>query len=177
MGNLEQGIQKWFLNHLDQVNQGKLFSISKLADELNTNSEELTNIIQKGVSVEYNRRCQHIVFTGNNTCSLDTEEIVRTCIRNYFECQDYFVIGWAGLEFPFKENIKKLTDVCGKKPQEIMQELKPYLKNNGIDLLAFKGNELHVIELKGVTLEKSDFNIFTSFSSLFNFSIACVVML
>jgi len=155
---IEQNIQKWFLDHLDQVNQGKLFSISKLATELESNSEELTNIIQKGISVEYNRRCQHIVFTGKNTCSLDTEEIVRTCIRNYLESQDYFVIGWAGLEFPFKENMQKLMNVCGKKPEKIMQELKPYLKNNGIDLLAFKGNELHVIELKGVTLEKSDFN-------------------
>jgi len=158
MHKLEQKIQDWFLDHLDQVNRGKLFSISKLTNELNTTTEEIEKIIENGITVEYNRRCQHIVFTGTNTCSLDTEEIVRTCIRNYLESQDYFVIGWAGLEFPFKENMHKLMNVCGKKPEKIMQELKPYLKNNGIDLLAFKGNELHVIELKGVTLAKSDFN-------------------
>lgn len=158
MVELKQKMQNWFLDHLDQVSQGNLFSIPKLASELNTNPEELERTIEQGITAEYQKRKQHVVFTGKNTCSLDTEETVRTCLRNYLENQGYFVIGWAGLEFPFKENIQKLANVCGKKPEEILQELKPYLKNNGIDLLAFHGNELHVIELKGVTLEKSDFN-------------------
>lgn len=157
-GYLEQKIQKWFLEHLEQIKQGNLFSIPKFTDELNTDYEELQKTIENGIVVEYQKRRQHVIFTGKNTCSLDTEEIVRTCLRNYFESQGYFVIGWKGLEFPFKENLKKLINVCGKTPEEIMQELKPYLKDNGIDLLAFHGNELHVIELKGVTLEKSDFN-------------------
>jgi hypothetical protein len=155
---IEQKIRTWFLEHLEQVNQGKLFSLSYLAGELNTNFEELEKAIQRGITIEYQKRKQHVVFTGKNTCSLDTEEIVRTCLRNYLEDQGCLVIGWAGLEFPFRKNLQVLLKVCGKKPEEIMQELKPYLKNNGIDLLAFHGNELHIIEIKGITLEKSDFN-------------------
>lgn len=159
MNELEKKIQNWFLEHLEQVNQGELFSIAKLAQELKINSDELEKLIQYGVTVEYRKRKQHVVFTGKNTCSLDTEEIVRTCFRNYLESQGYFVIGWAGLEFPFKKNlVQKLVNVCGKKPKEIMQELEPFLKNNGIDLLAFHDNKVHVIELKGVTVANSDFN-------------------
>ena len=152
-------ILDWFYKNLDLVNNGKILQIKKIANEIGCDIKDIINEINNGITLTYDRRCQHVVFCENEFCSLDTEETVRVCLSKYLKNNEFVIIGDLGKELPFQKPtlIKKAVRMCGNDKKTIENELKPYLKSNGIDLLAYSQSKLIVIELKGVTKAKSDF--------------------
>ena len=148
----------------ESMRKGQLIQVKDLARYASVSEQRLKGIINRGISVSYvekGRQTNHVVFCDKNLCGLDTEEYVRTCLRRYLKSLEYDVIGEKDEELGFqkKEAIRDLVNLIGTAPNRPLKEiLARYLVRNGIDLVAYepKKAELLIVELKGVTKEKSD---------------------
>tara|TARA_B100000678_G_C18141319_1_gene474960 strand:+ start:228 stop:1070 length:843 start_codon:yes stop_codon:yes gene_type:complete len=153
-------VEGFFLKNLEYYKKEKLARISDIVKETGLNHEYVESSINGGITLHYENRNQHVVFCGDGYCSLDTEETVRTCLNSYLRNNGFVVIGELGKELPFSkpELLRLAVNLCGRDRDTIVNQLTPYLKSNGIDVLAYSNSHVTVIELKGVTKEKSDFN-------------------
>ncbi len=153
-------VEEFFLSNLEYYTKGNRTRISDIAKQTGLSDESVTSSINNGITLHYENRNQHIVFCGKGYCSLDTEENVRSCLNSYLKNNGFIIVGELGRELPFnKSDLLRLTvSVCGKDKDTITTQLTPHLKSNGIDVLAYSKSHVIVIELKGISKEKSDFN-------------------
>lgn len=153
-------VKEFFLNNLEYFTKGNRIKISDIATQTGLSNESVGSSINNGMTLHYENRNQHIVFCGKEYCSLDTEENVRNCLNSYLKDNGFVVVGELGKELPFNKSdlLRLAVSVCGKDEDTISTQLTPYLKSNGIDVLAYSKSHVIVIELKGISKEKSDFN-------------------
>tara|TARA_Y100001949_G_scaffold104352_1_gene88179 strand:+ start:96 stop:917 length:822 start_codon:yes stop_codon:yes gene_type:complete len=153
-------VEEFFLSNLEYYTKGNRTRISDIAKQTGLSDESVTSSINNGITLHYENRNQHIVFCGKGYCSLDTEENVRSCLNSYLKNNGFIIVGELGRELPFNKSdlLRLAVSVCGKDKDTITDQLAPHLKSNGIDVLAYSQSHVIVIELKGISKEKGDFN-------------------
>ena len=153
-------VEEFFLNNLEYYTKGNRTRILDIAKQIGLSDDSIISSINNGITLHYENRNQHVVFCGKGYCSLDTEENVRSCLNSYLKNNGLIIIGKLGRELPFNRSdlLRLAVSVCGKDKDTITDQLTPYLKSNGIDILAYSQSHVIVIELKGISKEKSDFN-------------------
>lgn len=164
MTELELSIQQWFLDRWQEAKKGGSYSIDEVSRAIGRDKDEIISAVNRGIIVtnSHERRWQNVIFANTHLLALDTEDVVRACLAEFLKIAGYRVIGRPGCEIDFKSSfgLRKILEFASIKPNvvDIDQYFASCVTSYGLDLVAFRDGRVLIVEAKGVTAAKSDFN-------------------